>query len=121
MFCEKALSNRSTRLEKICSYRSSARSQKPRHGSGLVALQIDQVEHLALARRQRGKKVADVFRHFLAIHARTRIGCVHVLDIQECSFGQLTPPAVLAVPLKRDPPRYPVHPAFDRRVATVLS
>jgi len=65
--------NCGARLEKVCAQCRLFQSQHFSDLRGLVPLQIDQVEYLALSRRQLGEEMTDVPSYSLPVDATARL------------------------------------------------
>jgi hypothetical protein len=121
MSLEDASTHRCSRFEKISPHGAGAGLEKSGDFMRVVTLKIDEIENFTLPWRQLGEEVTDELRYLLPVNSRARIRCVNVLDVRERRFGQLSTPAIPAVPLKRDAPCNSVDPAFNRGVTAVLS
>ena len=69
--------NRCARLEQICPHGAGLYSDHLRLFDRIMALKVDQIENLALPRRQLTKEVADETGDALAVDARAVIGVVN--------------------------------------------
>jgi hypothetical protein len=113
MSLEDASTHRCSRLEKISPHGAGAGLEKSGYFMRIVTLKIDEIENFTLLRRQLGEEATNEFRYLLPVNSRARIRGINVLDLRERRLGQLPPPAIPAVPLKRDAPCNSVDPAFN--------
>src|SRR5215217_286098 len=97
-----ARANRCARLEEIYAHRRRLDADHCSNFRWLMSLQVDEIEHFPLPRRQLAKEGSYIVRNALTVDAGTRVGMIDVVDPGNCRIREPPPASSGALSLKSD-------------------